>query len=417
MTDQATIPGPDSLLLRGGTVFDGRTRLGTRDVLIVGGRVAAVRDHLDVRGDTRIIDCHDDTVMPGLIDAHVHLAWAGVDPPPADVTTSRARAAHNAEQLLQAGVTTARDTGGPLEVLGPLTADLARGDTRGPDVLHCGRILCAPDGHGTEIPVPVTIARECAGPDGFRAGVREQLAGGARFVKVALNGAVGRVELTRRELMAVIDEAHAAGVRVACHASVRDAVALAVSCGVDTIEHGNGLDLELAREMAAKHMALVPTVAIFGELREQFENSDDGLLPPRQRAAHRRAIEQRLRDHAPAIAAAVNVEVTLGFGTDRVPGGTVVAVAAEARALHGHGLTPIQIMRAATSGNAQVLGLTDRGTIRAGARADIAVFHGDPTTDLDLLQSPVLVLQGTDANGANHNRRDAPPAVADRQGA
>jgi len=360
------------VLLRGGNIFDGNDFIGVRDVLLAGGLIADVG--VDLAVDAEVIDCHDHTVMPGLIDAHVHLAWAGLDPPPSDVAASKARATRNASLLLAAGVTTVRDTGGPLEVLSSL-----RG-LPGPDLLHCGRILCAPGGHGTEIPLPVPIAQECAGPDGFRAAVREQLAGGAGAIKVALNGASGRVELTREELLAVVDEAYASGVRVACHASVRDAVTLAVECGVDTIEHGNGLNLALAKEMAAKGIGLVPTTAIFCELKDR-ELSE----------LQRRAVDQRLAEHTVTMAAALDAGVTIGFGTDRVPGGGVVAVVPEASTLHRYGLSIPEVLRAATSGNAELLGLSDRGVIRAGARADVAVFRGNVASELESLGSPVRV--------------------------
>lgn len=363
------------MLLRGGNVFDGRDFIGVHDVLIADGVIVDVGATLSVGSDVEVVDCTGRTVMPGLIDAHVHLAWAGLEPPPADITASEQRARRNAHLLVQAGVTTLRDTGGPLEVLAALDG------TDGPDLVHCGRILCAPGGHGAEFPLPVPIAQECSGPDGFRAGVRSQLAGGARAIKVALNGASGRVELTRDELLAVVDEAHAAGVRVACHASVHDAVALAVDCGVDTIEHSNGLDDALAAEMARLGIGLVPTTAIFCELNGRFAAG----------TGEARAVDQRIAEHATTIAAALAAGVAIGFGTDRVPGGDVVAVVAEALTLHRYGLSPTQVLRAATSTNAQLLGLTDRGVIRPGARGDVIVI-GDVENDLDALASPGLVI-------------------------
>ena len=385
-------PDLDSVLLRGAVVFDGEHVVGTSDVLVREGRIAAVGRDLSP-DDATVLDCRDHTLLPGLIDAHVHLAWAGLDPPAQDVATSRARTSTNDGLLLRAGVTTVRDTGGPLEVLSAVADDINSGQATGPDVLYCGRILCAPGGHGTEISVPVTIARECTGPDGFRAGVREQLAGGARFVKVALNGASGDVELSEEELRAVVDETHSAGARVACHASVRAAVEIAVECGVDTIEHGNGLDARLAPTMATKGIALVPTVAIFAELEDRLATVGDDLLTPDQVAAHRCAATQRVQEHGPALAAARTHGVRLGLGSDRVPGGEVVAVRAEAQALQRHGLAVTEVLHAATAGNAELLGLDDRGRIRVGARADIAVFRGDVTSDLDLLGTPAVVFQ------------------------
>src|SRR5690348_14998177 len=223
----------ERLLLRGGRLFDGTEFRGVGDVLVEDGLISRIGAHVH-EGDARVLDCSGATVLPGLVDAHVHLAWAGLEPPPASFDESLARARRNAAALLAAGVTSVRDVGGSLEVLCALAG------SPGPEVLHCGQILCAPKGHGTEIPLAVPIARECDGAEAFDVAVREQLAAGATAVKVTLNGAAGVVELSRFELLAVVEAAHAWGARVAAHASVRDAVALAVACGVDSVEHGNG---------------------------------------------------------------------------------------------------------------------------------------------------------------------------------
>ena len=374
-------------LLRGGVVFDGHEVLGQRDVLVVDGIIEAVGVDLPA-GGAEVLACSGATVLPGLVDAHVHLGWAGLDPPPETVEASLARARANAAALLAAGVTTVRDVGGPLEVLAALTG------SPGPDVLHCGQILCAPKGHGTEIPLAVPIARECDGPEAFDVAVREQLAAGARAVKVTLNGSSGEVELTTYELLAVVEAAHAWGARVAAHASVRDAVALAVACGVDSVEHGNGLDLELARTMRAKDIALVPTVVIFEEVRAQLEG-DDTFLPPDQVHAWRCAASKRVEEHGPSLAAAREAGLVIGLGTDRVPGGKIVAVVDELEALVRQGFTPVEALRAATSGGAAVLGLTDRGVIAPGLRADLVVVDGDVTADLAVLRSPRRVLQAS----------------------
>jgi imidazolonepropionase-like amidohydrolase len=267
--------------------------------------------------------------------------------------------------------------GGPVEVLAQLDI--------GPHLLFAGRILCAPGGHGAEFPMPVPIAQECRGPAGFAAGVEAQLAAGAHLVKVALNGADGRVQLTDDELAAVVRTAHDAGAWVAAHASVNEAVAMAVRHGVDTIEHGNGLDRETAALALAQGITLVPTLCIFEEL-------DPCLFPPDQQQEVRSAVEQRRRDHRTTLESARQVGLPLAFGTDRVPGGDVVAVKEEAHALQAHGLTAEEVLASATSGSAAGLGLSDRGRLAPGLRADIIVVPGDLAHDLSGLGSPELVL-------------------------
>ena len=377
----------ERLLLRGGRLFDGTEFREVGDVLVEDGLISRIGAHVP-EGDARVLDCSGATVMPGLVDAHVHLAWAGLEPPPSSTAESTTRALRNARELVLAGVTTIRDTGGPLDVL----RAVRQGGSLGPDMRLSGEILCAPGGHGTEIPLAVPIARECCGASEFATAVHELLHSGADLVKVSLNGADGTLQLTDGELASVVGTAHAAGARVAAHASVAAAVVQAVAQGVDTVEHGNGLDAATAAVMAAAGLTLVPTVAIFEEIRKQLSD-DRHSLPEDLVAQHRCAVEHRLTDHRGALAAARAAGVRVALGTDRVPGGNVVAVHAEATALQRHGFSAAEVLRAATTGSCAALGITDRGVLAPGCRADVVAFAGNLETDLTGLATPRLVVQ------------------------
>ena len=367
---------------------DGRVLPGL-DVLTSGHVIRAVAPTgtWDPAGHD-VVECGGSTLMPGVIDAHVHLTWAGRGAPPRNIAEATVRALNNAEQLLAAGVTTARDVGGSVEVL---TA-LATSRSQTPEILFAGEIICATGGHGSEFGLAVPIAREVDGADALRAAVRSRVRAGAHVIKLCLNGASGKVELTEAEVRAVVDEAHRHGRRVACHASVRAAIDLAVRCAVDTVEHGNGLDQPLAAHMAAQGTCLVVTAAIFRELLDELNSGVPGPF------AHQPDVEPIIRErvalHADAVAVARAEGVTIAFGTDRVAGQRVHAVVEEARALQALGLEPREVLLAATQGSATALGLGDRGQVVAGMRADLIAVEGRPDEDLAALGRLRHVIQG-----------------------
>jgi imidazolonepropionase-like amidohydrolase len=382
-------------LLRGGWVLEGdgstRQRL---DVLVEEGTIAAMGTGLEAFG-ADLVDCRGSTVMPGLVDAHVHLAMAGSAEPDSSAEQTRLRVEGNARDLLQSGVTTARDASGPSSVLLEQRARCEADPRAGPQLLLCCEGIACPDGHGTEFSA-VKIVTEVAGPDAARAAVRRLVELGADWVKVMLNGASAELELDEPELRAIVDEARARGVLVAAHASNERAVALAVRCGVDTVEHGNGIDDELAATMAARGIALVSTTHVY----RAGAGCTDGpagdplaAFEPRVREQVRSIMGERVAAHERAIPALLRAGATVALGTDAVVGPIGLA-ADEVAALTEIGMTPAQALHAATAAGAQVLRLLDRGRVAVGLRADLLVVRGRPDEDVATLRQPVLVMRG-----------------------
>jgi len=354
------------------------------------------------------LDLSGRTLLPGLVDAHVHMssypeylrlpAVRRGDPPmPREVRYFAL--ASGARDLLRAGITTVRDVGSHDDEQLHLRAAIEAGLTPGPRLLCCGRILSATSPGGA---VFGTMYREADGPDEMRKAVREQLRRGADYVKIMATGARSVLlenpepaQMTLAEAVAVVDEAHRMGKRVAAHAEGLDGARLAITAGVDTVEHGLSLhrDPALLRTMVERGTVLVPTLSTFHDVAETHAC----LYPPALTAQARRQREEAYR----TLRAARDAGVTLAMGFDSAPHG---ANALEVVRMVEGGLTPMQGLVAATSGSAAALGLPEIGRIAPGAVADLVVVDGDPLADVRLLTRPeriwLVIQQGRPIAGA-----------------
>lgn len=387
----------DSTLFRGGWVLapDGTTT-EPLDVLVTDGLITEIGVSLNA-DSAHVVDCTGSTVMPGLIDAHVHLAMAGPPEPDGGIDQTRARVADNARKLLAAGVTTARDAAGPAEVLLPQRTQCAADMAAGPQLLLCCEAIAWVGGHGTEFSGSAKIATEVGSPAAARDAVRHHIQVGADWIKVMLNGANDELEIDVDHLRAIVDEARAQGIRVAAHASNPRAVALAVSCGVDSIEHGNDIDDELAMAMAEAGIAMVTTTHVY-RAGAGCAHTRGGMDPlaafePSVQEQVRSIMAVRVAAHEKAIPAMLRAGARIVLGTDAVIGPIDLA-ADELLSLTMLGMTPTQALQAATTTAAEVLELHDRGRIDTGLRADLIVVRGRADEDITAVTEPVLVMRG-----------------------
>jgi imidazolonepropionase-like amidohydrolase len=388
------------LVLCNARLADGSTDFGPhRRTLVVEDGVIVSTDLDQADTPEGALDLAGATVVPGLIDAHMHVLSSeitrspGFGPPP-ELKGGEPRAhglgyfvlAAMARAVLEAGITTVRDVGCDNYEAIVLRQAVNLGVVPGPQVLSCGRIVSATSPGGVLFEA---MYRQADGPDELRKAVREQFRAGADFIKFMATGARSveledpePAQLTRAEMHAIIDEAHRMGFRVAAHAEGLEGARVAIEEGVDTIEHGLSLhrDPALLDTMAERGSVLVPTLTTFHDLAERFAEK---FAPPLVEQAKR-----QLEEAYATLLAARKAGVTIAMGHDSGPPGD--AAIELVRMVEG-GLTTAEALAAGTAGSATALGLTDRGTLQVGKRADLLVVDGDPLADIAVLNDRAAV--------------------------
>ena len=389
------------LVLRGGTLIDGTGRAPVRDATIVveDGRVETVTTGAAATwpSSAEVLDVSGMSILPGLIDCHDHLAFHGYELASRwelnePGSTRHLRTARVIARTLAMGYTTVRDAGG---LDAGFRAAIDEGLITGPRLLTAIAIISpvggigdrvSPSGHECLVPADPALPRGVAnGVDEVRRVVRTMVRAGADVIKCATTGgASSRAGHGPRdpafdadEMRALVDEAHAQGRTVMCHALGGPGLRLALEAGVDSIEHGCYLDEdpELIPMMAERRVFFVPTLTVY----EYHSES---------RASHVRERSRALRNHhRESIHRALAAGVRVVAGTD-AGGHGHPPNAAELQHLVAAGLTPTQAIQAATAWAAECLGLgRELGTVEKAKRADLVVVAGDPLADVKILQS------------------------------
>jgi len=386
---------PDPLVLTGATLIDGTgaAPVSGRAVVVRDGRIHAVVAERDApSGQTVRLDGL--TLLPGLINCHVHLCFGGeADPGTAMVKEAFAatviKATMRARQTVEAGVTTVRDLGGRDYAELSVRDAVRSGTIPGPRVLCAGKGICITGGHGWQL-----IGREADGPDEVRKAVREQLRAGADVIKIFATGGVmtpgvdpNSAQLTLDEVAAAIEEARKAGRRTAAHAQGSDGIANCLQGGITTIEHGIFLTEALCRRMARDGVALVPTLIAPHAIVE------GGVAAGIPEFAVRKSLAVRER-HSESFQMALRLGVPIAAGTDAGtplnPHGSLVP---ELELMVKGGLAPLAAIVSATATAARVLGLeAETGRIAPGLAADLLAVAGNPAERIQALDDVRLVL-------------------------
>jgi imidazolonepropionase-like amidohydrolase len=377
---------PTPLILAGGAAWDdvARTFRAGCDVLIEGGRIAAVGAGLPRPAGARVLDCQGRFLLPGLVDCHVHITsdgdpgWAasvGTEPVPLTAW----KAAEHARRTVRAGVTTVRELGAPAGVGIQLARAIEEGRLVGPRVLAAGQAITMTGGHGRG-----GFAVEADGADGVRKAVREQLKAGATAIKLIASGGVmtpgvnpQSPSFTEAEMAAGVEEAHNAFRVVAAHAQATEGIKRAVRAGVDSIEHGVWLDEEAICLMAERGTYFVPTLTA----PHHIAHGRDSAIPAFM-------VEKALlveADHIASFRAALRAGVRVAMGTDQgTPLSRPGENAQEALRMAEHGLSPAAAILAATAWGADLLNL-EAGRLEAGLHGDVLVLASDPLSELAAL--------------------------------
>jgi imidazolonepropionase-like amidohydrolase len=390
MTGPAT---PDPLVLRAPRLLDGTGAppVDAAALLISGGRVAYAGPAAGLPEGARAatLDFAGATLLPGLVDAHVHLVASGHPDLAAGLPRSEAErtiaAVVNARRQLESGVTLVRDLGAPGDEAVLVGRAVEAGTIAGPRVVAAGPAVTMTGGH-----IPY-LGRVTDGPDAMRTAVRANLAMGARCIKVVATGGVltpgvdpREPAYTQPELDALVEEAHRLGLTVAAHAIGEGGVAAALRAGVDSVEHGMFLD----------DAAIELFLATGARLSATF-SAPSGILggpsvPEWIKDRARPAAEAQVRSFRAAVQAGVPAVAGTDAGTPDNPHG---GVAREVAFMVEAGLDVLLAVKAATGEAADLLGVPDRGVLRQGAAADVLVADGDVAADVGVLGRPAAVFQ------------------------
>jgi imidazolonepropionase-like amidohydrolase len=358
-------------------------------IVIQGDRITALNPATPPAG-ARTIELGDVTLLPGFIDAHTHLgseisATSFTEPVRLTEADYAFNAAANAIKTVRAGFTTVRDFGGDVTVA--LGKAVARGAVEGPRVVPSRNMIGITGGHCDATGFrPGVLERGTAegianGPWEVAEAVRYQIKYGAQVIKtcatagvLSMEGPVGAQQYSYEELKAMVDEAARHGIKVAAHAHGTDGIKAAVRAGVASIEHGSMLDDEAIALMKEKGTYLVPTTYLVDRINL-------AVLPPVVRAKGEKILPLARESLRKAIAAGVKI----AFGTDAgvFPHGEN---AHEFAVYVKLGMTPLNALRSATLSAADLLGVTDRGTLEVGKLADLVAVPGDPLKDITVTE-------------------------------
>ncbi|GAB3869285.1 amidohydrolase family protein [Hymenobacter segetis] len=383
--------------------------LAQQTIVVERDRITAVQSGYTAASgpQDQVINLENRTVLPGLIDCHVHLESQSsrnnfreqFTLNPADVAY---RAQGYALTTLRAGFTTVRDCGGS-GVNTSLRNAVAQGLVPGPRIFSAGMAISATGGHMdesdglnedqlTKAGHPIYLAN---GPDQCRQAVREQFKRGADLIKIASTGGVldlskdgTGAQYTEEEIRAVVETAKDLGMRVACHAHGAEGIKRAVRAGVTSIDHGSLMDDEAIRLMAKSRTWYVPTL-IAGKSVADTARLRPGYFPP---VIARKALDVGTKMQG-TFTRATKAGVRVAFGTDA----GVYRHGQNAREfgyMTEAGMSPLDAIRTATLNAAELLGeTTDLGAIEAGKLADIVALDGDPLQDISALMRPKFVMK------------------------
>jgi imidazolonepropionase-like amidohydrolase len=372
-------------------------------IVVTDGRIAAVGKRGDaLPAQAEVIDLGSRTLLPGLIDMHVHLTsdprFSGYRNLEYTDNFWTVVGVANARRTLEAGFTTVRNVGSANFDDVALKQGIEQGYIAGPRIVPATYSLGATGGHCDSTEYPPSIKAPSPGiansPDEFRAAVRKMRKYGAEVIKVCMTGGVfsktdtvGGQQMSLEEIKAVTDEAHMLGMRVAAHAHGTAGINEALRGGVDTIEHSSLADEESFKLAKAKGAWL--DMDIYNDDYILAEGAKNGVFE--ESLAKERMIGRKQRE---TIRAAHAAGVKLLFGTDGgvYPNGDNARQFAK---MVEWGMTPLQAIQAATLNAGQALGREgDVGTLAIGRYADIVAVAGDPLSDVRALEKVAVVIKG-----------------------
>jgi len=392
----------EPILLKPAQVFDGvdpHPHAGWQ-VLVDGDHIAAVGPNLAVPAGAKVIELPGETLTPGLIEGHSHIFLHPYNETKWDdqvlhepLALRTARAVVHVRKTLMAGFTTERDLGtegaGYADV--GIKQAINQGIIPGPRMLvatkaNVARGAYGPKGFEPGVKIPQG-AEEVNGADEMRAAARDQIAAGADVIKMYadyhyLPGEPSRPTLTEDEMAAGVQVAHDAGRIAAAHATTAEGMRRAILAGVDTVEHGYGGTPEIFKMMHDRGTGYCPTLGASEAYAQYFQGWNGKEPAPESVQENRRAFQMAMK---------AGVRICMGGDVGVFAHGKNWL---EMEAMQRGGMPAADVMIAATSGNASIFHLPDRGQVKPGLLADLVAMPGDPTTDVSAVEHVNFVMKG-----------------------
>jgi imidazolonepropionase-like amidohydrolase len=409
---RAQQPASKTYVLKAARLFDGKSNALTTPGLVVvtDGKIVGVGAGTPIPAGAQIIDLGDATLLPGFIDAHTHLTSmyredytkAMLDSLQQTVPEKAIDATVNARVTLMAGFTTVRDVGSDDYLDVGLRNTIDKGIVPGPRMLICVHAIGATGGHCDETGFAHGVFGKETGPeegvvngaDQARYAVRLAHKYGATIIKTCATGgvlsladSVDTPQLTQAELDAIVDEAHALKLKAAAHAHGAEGAKRAIRAGIDSIEHGSFLDDEAFDLMKQHGTYYVPTLMAVQGLSEQIAKGVP--IPPAIKVKAEDAIAHIHQTFQKALAR--NIKIGLGTDAGVYPHGRN---AEEFHQMVDLGMKPVDALKAGTSSDADLLGLSAKiGTLEANKLADVVAVPGDPIANIRQTEHVFFVMK------------------------
>ena len=405
-------PPPKVVYVRcGKLIYDAeKPPIASGDVVITDGKVTAVGKDLAVPDGAEQIDLSNYTVLPGFVDAHIHI-WSGPFGQNVSYPLSALRGGRAMSYALSSGVVGARVLGTEGFIDVALKTAIEEGTIPGPHLVPAAHALTIPGGHGDFFPAPPFLPMDdfYTPMNGFinsladaEKAVHLQLKYGARVIKVLASGGVlspldspTSEQVSPEELRVIVEQAHMAHVKVASHAENIRSIRSSLEAGVDSIEHGSELDQAAVDFMKSHGVVLVPTLFV---VEESVENGVKMHFPEYVITK----VNALAKTHFPSFQFALRSGVTIAAGSDHSYAPGTGTVRDEMIAEVKYGMTPQQALVSGTKTSAELIGLDRLGTIETGKEGDLVAVEGDPLSDIHALEKVrAVIFQGKSITPAN----------------
>lgn len=372
----------------GKTVIEDGGVVYAEDIILAVGKAAELEKEFP---QAQVLDYGEASILPGLMDAHIHLGyyWTQPDLHHYNDFMIAYYAQQQAETCLEKGVTTIRDCCGPQFLLETLRLAAEKGFVKAPRILHTDRGICITGGHGHEDGI-----EEVDGVENIRHTIRRQKKDGADWIKMLTTNRDDICEFTQEELDAGVAEAHRLGMKCVVHSGTQPGIQMCIDAGFDTIEHGNFLTVDQAKQMVKNQQSWTPTMFAYHFLAEynqkvQEVGIDHSNQSTETYSHHLDFFESSVQAYSENFKAIYDEGVTILTGTDMVMlEAPSVPIVEELELMVRYGLTPVEAIQTATQNPARVFELSEvTGELKSGLQADIVVAEGDVTKEIQDLRN------------------------------